>query len=335
MQAGYPRPILVGGAAVEFYTGGAVVSGDFDIVTPAETHCNAPCSPRDSGRKIGRDGCFGATIIPNWRWVLKSSAASSSTAMQHVHSEIHGANASGIRASSLNGLPQPARSPLTSGKAGMKRWLLRFDRRTPRFIEPLMGWTGGDDTLAQVALTFPTREAAVAYAERQGLVYVVHGQDGADRAHCDCWGGVSDWPSPSYHGLRTTSNVAIGRIDAMTKSMALLTTAGIMAAGLVSIAAWADDIGPQLKGDEIIKALVGPKLTGASPKGQTWTAQYKPDGTAQWGDGSSGKWRLKGNQFCDQPAGGQDVCVSVFKAGDKKYQFVPNGATKGSVVTAE
>ena len=121
----------------------------------------------------------------------------------------------------------------------------------------------------------------------------------------------------------------------MTKSMALLTIAGIMAAGSVSIAAWSDDIGSQLKGDEIIKALVGPKLTGVSPKGQAWIAQYKADGTAQWGDGSSGKWRLKGDQFCDQPAGGQDVCVSVFKAGDKKYQFVPSAATTGSVVTAE
>ena len=122
----------------------------------------------------------------------------------------------------------------------------------------------------------------------------------------------------------------------MTKSMALLTTAGIMAAGLVGIAAaWADDIGPQLKGAEIIKALVGPTLTGVSPKGQAWTAQYKADGSAQWGDGSAGKWRLNGDQFCDQPAGGQDVCVSVFKAGDRKYQFVPSGATKGSVVTAE
>jgi hypothetical protein len=30
---GYQRPILVGGAAVEFHTGSAVVSGDFDFVT--------------------------------------------------------------------------------------------------------------------------------------------------------------------------------------------------------------------------------------------------------------------------------------------------------------
>ncbi|HEV2545924.1 MAG TPA: hypothetical protein VGU20_01165 [Stellaceae bacterium] len=35
VQAGFSRPVLVGGAAVEFYTGGAVVSGDFDVVTPA------------------------------------------------------------------------------------------------------------------------------------------------------------------------------------------------------------------------------------------------------------------------------------------------------------
>jgi len=34
--AGWKRPILVGGAAVEFYTGGEVVSGDFDVVTAAQ-----------------------------------------------------------------------------------------------------------------------------------------------------------------------------------------------------------------------------------------------------------------------------------------------------------
>jgi len=38
-----------------------------------------------------------------------------------------------------------------------------------------MGWTGHDDTLAQVELSFPSREAAVAYAQRNGLQYVVRG----------------------------------------------------------------------------------------------------------------------------------------------------------------
>ena len=74
---------------------------------------------------------------------------------------------------------RPARSALTSGKARTKRWVLHFDRRTPPVIEPLMGWTGGDDTLTQVELTFPTREAAVAYAERQGLTFVIEGHDSA------------------------------------------------------------------------------------------------------------------------------------------------------------
>jgi hypothetical protein len=32
-RKGYPTPILVGGAAVEFHTGAAVVTGDFDFVT--------------------------------------------------------------------------------------------------------------------------------------------------------------------------------------------------------------------------------------------------------------------------------------------------------------
>ena len=33
---GLTSPILVGGAAVEFYTGGAVTTGDFDFVTPLQ-----------------------------------------------------------------------------------------------------------------------------------------------------------------------------------------------------------------------------------------------------------------------------------------------------------
>jgi hypothetical protein len=70
---------------------------------------------------------------------------------------------------------RPARSAMTSGRARTRDWKLRFERRTPLFIEPLMGWTGGDDTLPQIELTFPTVESAVAYATRQGLSYTVQG----------------------------------------------------------------------------------------------------------------------------------------------------------------
>lgn len=61
------------------------------------------------------------------------------------------------------------RSVMTSGKARRKDWRLVFDRRSAPDIEPLMGWTSADDTLTQLDLSFPTLEAAVAYAERQGF----------------------------------------------------------------------------------------------------------------------------------------------------------------------
>ena len=79
---------------------------------------------------------------------------------------------------------RPARSAMTSGKARTKKWMLCFEQRTKPFIEPLMGWTGSDDPLTQIELTFPTRAVATAYAERQGLTYVVEGHD-ADRAMAD------------------------------------------------------------------------------------------------------------------------------------------------------
>ncbi len=70
---------------------------------------------------------------------------------------------------------QPARSAMTSGKARTREWKLRFERRSPQFIEPLMGWTGDDDPLSQIDLTFPTLEAAIGYARRHGLAFTVRG----------------------------------------------------------------------------------------------------------------------------------------------------------------
>jgi hypothetical protein len=60
----------------------------------------------------------------------------------------------------------------TASRARENEWVLTFERYTPPEIDELMGWTGGDDTLAsEVRLTFATRAEAVAYAERQGLEY--------------------------------------------------------------------------------------------------------------------------------------------------------------------
>lgn len=84
----------------------------------------------------------------------------------------------------------PRRRPVTtSGRAGAGQWVLRFERRTAPAVESLMGWTGGDDPLAQVEIVFDTREQAVAYAEREGVAYRVADEEALARrsspAACD------------------------------------------------------------------------------------------------------------------------------------------------------
>lgn len=68
---------------------------------------------------------------------------------------------------------RPSRTAMQSGDAKTKRWLLEFDLEEPRFIEPLMGWTGSGDMKQQVKLWFNTKQEAVAYAARAGLAFRV------------------------------------------------------------------------------------------------------------------------------------------------------------------
>jgi hypothetical protein len=68
---------------------------------------------------------------------------------------------------------QPARSATQSGRANTRHWILRFEPREPSLPDHLMGWCGSGDTLQQVELRFPTKDAAIAYARRQGLEFRV------------------------------------------------------------------------------------------------------------------------------------------------------------------
>jgi hypothetical protein len=63
------------------------------------------------------------------------------------------------------------KSAMQSGMATAEEWRLEFPPSQPGRADPLMGWIGGADTQSQVGLNFPSREAAVAYAERAGLAY--------------------------------------------------------------------------------------------------------------------------------------------------------------------
>ena len=79
---------------------------------------------------------------------------------------------------------RPARSAMTSGTR-TKGWQLVFERRSAPYVEPLMGWTADDDPLAAIELNFPTLGAAVRYAKRQGLAYVVDTTEGQSASRPD------------------------------------------------------------------------------------------------------------------------------------------------------
>jgi hypothetical protein len=63
----------------------------------------------------------------------------------------------------------PGPSVTSSATRLRERWALEFEPTRRQEPDPLIGWIGGADPLAQVRLKFPTREAALAYAERHGL----------------------------------------------------------------------------------------------------------------------------------------------------------------------
>lgn len=65
------------------------------------------------------------------------------------------------------------RKTTQSGKANAGLWLLEFERQEPQRPDPLTGWNGSGDTNPQVRLTFPTKDAAVAYCDKIGLAYHV------------------------------------------------------------------------------------------------------------------------------------------------------------------
>ena len=63
------------------------------------------------------------------------------------------------------------RKTTQSGKANSGLWLLEFERQEGLRPDPLTGWAGSGDTRPQVRMTFESKEAAIAYAERHDLSY--------------------------------------------------------------------------------------------------------------------------------------------------------------------
>lgn len=66
-------------------------------------------------------------------------------------------------------LYKPARTAMQSGNAKTKKWLLEFESKDRKFIEPLMGWTGASDTRQQLCMFFDSTERALEFARRNGI----------------------------------------------------------------------------------------------------------------------------------------------------------------------
>ena len=64
------------------------------------------------------------------------------------------------------------KSPTQSGKRNLNQWVLEFITTKSSFVEPVMGWTGGYDTLAsEVKLYFSSKEEAINYAANNKIEY--------------------------------------------------------------------------------------------------------------------------------------------------------------------
>ena len=68
---------------------------------------------------------------------------------------------------------RPAKTAMSSGHANAQQWRLEFEPERAKTIEPLMGYTSSDDMNSQIRLEFDSKEAAIAYAERNGIPYQV------------------------------------------------------------------------------------------------------------------------------------------------------------------
>ncbi len=69
---------------------------------------------------------------------------------------------------------QKTKHAMQSGKAHNDEWVLEFEQSEARFADALMGWTGSADTQSQVRLTFPSKDAAKAYADKYGIAARIH-----------------------------------------------------------------------------------------------------------------------------------------------------------------
>lgn len=67
----------------------------------------------------------------------------------------------------------PTKTAMQSGKAKLGIWVLEFEPKNAKMVEPLMGYTSTTDMLSTVHLRFDTKEEAIAFANKKGIAYSI------------------------------------------------------------------------------------------------------------------------------------------------------------------
>ena len=68
---------------------------------------------------------------------------------------------------------QPSKNALQSGQANSRKWVVEYEPEEAKRNDELMGWVGSGDMRGQLKLKFESKEGAIAYAERDGIPYVM------------------------------------------------------------------------------------------------------------------------------------------------------------------
>jgi hypothetical protein len=69
---------------------------------------------------------------------------------------------------------RPSR-PVTQSGRRPRHWILEFEPSETHTLDPLMGWATRADPYRTVRLTFPDKESAISFAEKQDWTYMVRG----------------------------------------------------------------------------------------------------------------------------------------------------------------
>ena len=68
---------------------------------------------------------------------------------------------------------KPPKSTMQAGMAQTKDWVLELEYDLAKTIDPLMRWTGSNDTRGQIQIRFNSEESAISFAKHKGIIYIL------------------------------------------------------------------------------------------------------------------------------------------------------------------